>query len=53
MKGTRFDTVPEFEAATKERLRALMKKDFQSCFRSWQDRWNKCIDSKGDNFEGD
>jgi hypothetical protein len=35
MKGNRFDTIPEIEAATKERLRALKKDDFQSCFRSW------------------
>jgi hypothetical protein len=50
MKGNHFDMIPEIEAAMKERLRALMKNDFQSCFRSWQDRWNKCIDSKGDYF---
>jgi hypothetical protein len=53
MKGNRFDTIPEVEAATKERLRALTKDDFQSCFRSWQNLWKKCIDSKGDYFEGD
>jgi hypothetical protein len=43
MKGNPFDTIPEIEAATKECLRALTKDDFQSCFRSWQDRWNKCM----------
>jgi hypothetical protein len=48
MKGNRFDTIPGIDAATKERLRELTKDDFQSCFRSWQDRWNKCMDSKGD-----
>jgi hypothetical protein len=51
MKGNRFVTIPEIEAATKERLKALTKDEFQSCFRSRQDRWNTCIDSKGDYFE--
>jgi hypothetical protein len=53
MKGNRFDMTPEINAAQKERLRALTEDDFQSCFRSWQGRWNKCIDSKWDYFEGD
>jgi hypothetical protein len=51
MKLNCFDTIPEIESATKERLRALTKDDF----RSWQERWKKCtsIDRKGDYFEGD
>jgi hypothetical protein len=53
MQGNRFDTIPGIEAATKKRLRALKKYGFQSCFRSWQGRWNKCIDSKGEYFEGE
>jgi hypothetical protein len=35
MKGNRFDTIPEIEAATTERLRALRKDDFKSRFRIW------------------
>jgi hypothetical protein len=53
MKGNRFYTIPEIEAATKKLLKASWKGDFQSFFRSWQDRWNKCIDSKWDYFEGE
>jgi hypothetical protein len=47
MKGNRFDTISEIEGATQDRLRALTKDDFQSRFRSYQDR------SKGYCFEGD
>jgi hypothetical protein len=47
-KGNHFDMIPEIEAAKKEHLRLLTKDDSQNCFRSWQDHWNKCIDSKGD-----
>jgi hypothetical protein len=52
VKENRFDMIREIEAATKERLRALTKDDFQSCFRSWQDRWNKYVDSNGEYSDG-
>jgi hypothetical protein len=45
--------IPETAVATKGYLGALPKDDLQSRFRSWQDPWNKCIDSKGNYFEGD
>jgi hypothetical protein len=32
MKGNRFETIPEIEAAMTEHLRTLIKDDFQSCF---------------------
>jgi hypothetical protein len=44
-KENRFDTMSEIETGNKN---ALKKDDVQISFRSWQDRWNKCIDSKGD-----
>jgi hypothetical protein len=52
MKENSFDVTPETEAAT-ECLRALTRDDFQCCFRSWHDHWNKCIDSNADYFESD
>jgi hypothetical protein len=55
MEINRFYTIQKIEPATKDRLRALTKYDFQSSFRSWRDRCNKCarIDSKRDYSEGD
>jgi hypothetical protein len=53
MKGNGFDVIPGIEIATKERLRALKKDGFQSFFRNWQDRGNKCVDGKGEYFEGE
>jgi hypothetical protein len=47
MKGNHFDMISEIEAASKQHLSALMNDDFQGCFRSWQDCWNKCTESKG------
>lgn len=52
MKGNRFDMISETEAASKQHLKALMKDDFQGCFRSLQDHWNKCTESK-EYVEGD
>jgi hypothetical protein len=33
--------------------KTLMRNDFQKCFRSWKSRWNRCMNAKGDYFEGD
>lgn len=53
LKGKRFDTIPDIEIATKEQLKALPKEAFQKCFQSWIQRWDKCIFSQGEYFEGD
>jgi hypothetical protein len=28
-------------------------KDFQDAFQKWQKRWDRCVRSQGDYFEGD
>jgi hypothetical protein len=53
MKEKRFGSIAKIEAATTTRLKALMKDDFQNCFKKWLERWNKCAASQGDYFEGD
>lgn len=53
LKGRRFDTIPDIERATKEQLKILKKEDFRRCFQVWYERWEKCIGSQGDYFEGD
>jgi histone-lysine N-methyltransferase SETMAR len=35
MKGKRFASIPEIEAATTTRLKGLTKVDFQNCFKKW------------------
>jgi hypothetical protein len=52
MKGKRFASIPDIEADTTTRLKGLTKDDFQNCFKKWQERWNKCVASQGDYFEG-
>ena len=53
MKGKRFESIQDIEAATTAQLKTLTKKDFQNCFRKWQERWDKCVRSEGEYFEGD
>jgi histone-lysine N-methyltransferase SETMAR len=38
VKGKRFASIPEIEAATTTRLKGLTKDDFQNCFKKWQER---------------
>ena len=51
-KGKRFESIQDIEAATTAQLKTLTKEDFQNCFRKWQERWDKCVRSEGEYFEG-
>ncbi|PNF29962.1 hypothetical protein B7P43_G07282, partial [Cryptotermes secundus] len=53
LKGQRVDTVEEIQAETQAVLNTLTKKDFQDVFQKWQKRWDRCMRSQGDYFEGD
>jgi hypothetical protein len=53
LKGRRFDTVEEIQAESQKVLNMLTQKDFQDSFQSWQKRWDRCVRSQGDHFEGD
>ena len=52
MKGKSFESIQDIEAAMTAQLKTLTKEDFQYCFRKWQERWDKCVRSEGDCFEG-
>jgi len=45
MKGERFESIQDIEAAMTAQLKTLTKEDFQNCFRKWQECWNKCVQS--------
>ena len=53
LKGRRFDSIDEIKKNSQEHLRAIPKEAFQTAFRRWKQRWERCIISKGDYFEGD
>jgi hypothetical protein len=53
VKGKRFESIQDIEAATTAQLKTLTKEYFQNCSRTWQERWDKCVRSEGECFEGD
>jgi len=53
LKGTRFQTANEIKENATRQLMAIPKKDFSDCFEKWKERWDKCVRSQGQYFEGD
>ena len=52
-KGRRFPTTGEIQENAIRELRAITESAFQEAFQQWQKRWERCIASRGDYFEGD
>jgi len=50
MKGKHFAYVSEVKKKT---LQVLNKSALKSSRKQWEKRWYKCIESKGEYFEGD
>jgi len=53
LKGRRFDSIKEIQTVSQSVIKTLKRNDFQKWFLSWKSRWNRCINTKGDYFEGD
>ena len=53
LKGKRFQNVEEVREKTTEELKATTLQELQNCFEQLKRRWDKCIDSQGEYFEGD
>jgi hypothetical protein len=53
LKGRRFDDIKEIQTVSLNVMKTLTRNDCQKCFRSWKSSWNRCINAKGDYFEGD
>jgi hypothetical protein len=53
LKGRHFDTIEVFEAESQAVLNALTEHNYQNAFNKWQKRWERCIPTEGDYFEGD
>jgi len=53
MKGKRFADVSEVKKKMLEVLNNINTEEFQKCFQQSEGRWYKCIESKGEYFEGD
>jgi len=51
-KGRRFQTVKEIQENAVRELRSITESAFQEAFQQWKKRWELCIASRGDYFEG-
>jgi len=52
LKGRRFNTFDEIQKNSTKEF-AILKEAFQKTIRSWQKRWERCVASEGNYFEGD
>jgi transposase len=53
LKGHRFQTVEKIEENSIQDLRAIVQNTFQDAFQNWKKRWERCIKSGREYFEGD
>jgi len=53
MEGKCFADVSEVKKKTLEVLNNMSMEEFQKCFHQWEKCWYKCIESKGEYFEGE
>ena len=53
LKGRRFQIIEEIQENATIELRAITSSAFQEAFQKWKKRWERCIASRGDYFEGD
>jgi hypothetical protein len=53
LKGTYFETVSDIQRESKAVLDSSKENYFHGVFEAWNRRWDRCVRSHGDYFEGD
>ena len=53
LRGQHLGDVTTIKSETTSLLKGLREEEFQVCFQQWKRRWDKCIVSNGEYFEGD
>ncbi len=53
LRGIRFQSTEELKEASESYLKGLLQKDFEEVFQDWERRMQKCVDARGNYFEGD
>ena len=51
--GRRFQTIEEIKENSLQDIRAIPQNTFQDAFQNWKKRWERCINSRREYFEGD
>jgi len=52
MEGQHFDTVDVMKQKSLERLMSISSEAYSDCIDQWKKRWEKCLRSYGEYFEG-
>jgi hypothetical protein len=53
LKGSHFESMEVIKTNSLAHLHIIPKTAFQECFRTLKKRWQQCIQSRGEYFEGD
>ena len=53
LRGCRYETIEEMKKAVTKVIDTLTQEDFRGAFQKLLERYNKCIATGGDYFEGD
>ena len=53
LRGCRYETTEEMQEAVTKVIDTLTQEDFHGAFQKLLERYNKCIATGGDYFEGD
>jgi hypothetical protein len=53
LKERRFQTANAINENATRQLMAIPKKEFSDSFEKWMERWDKCVRSQEEYFEGD
>jgi len=53
LKERRFQTIEEIQENAIRELRDITESAFQESLQQWKKRWERCVASRGDYFEGD
>ena len=51
LKGKRFDDIETIQSNAMRELKAIPKFAFEYCFKMWEHRWERVVQSNGDYFE--
>jgi hypothetical protein len=52
LKGQRFETVSDIQRELQAVLDSIKENDLHGAFKAWKKRWDHCIHSQGDYFDG-
>ncbi len=53
LKGHRFQNVEDIQKNLTAAFKGIKEEEFGTCFEQWKQRMKKCIQSRGNYFEGD